>query len=87
MLTILAFIAGIFMGLHFNFIVLLPFSVLGAGAFLCSPWASGQSIVDSFVLLLIPIIFVQIGYMTGLMARQTRAQLLGRMNIGHSKRI
>jgi len=87
MLTILAFLAGIYMGLHFNFIVLLPFSALGAGAFLCSPWASGQSIFDSFVLLLIPIIFVQVGYMTGLMARQTHTQLLGRMNIGHSKRI
>ena len=51
MLSLLACGAGIYMGLYFNILVLLPFSVLGAGAFVVSSWASGQSFADSAGLL------------------------------------
>jgi hypothetical protein len=87
MLPLLACAAGIYLGLHFNILVVLPFSILGAGAFIVSGWASGQSFVESASILLFPMILVQAGYMLGLTARETYGQLLARMNIGQSRRI
>jgi hypothetical protein len=84
MLPLLACGAGIYLGLHFNILVLLPFSLLGAGAYIFSSWASGQSLFDSANILLFPIISVQAGYMLGLTARETYGQLLARLNIGQS---
>jgi hypothetical protein len=87
MLTLLACAAGIYLGLHFNILVVLPFSILGAGAFIVSGWGAGQSLSDSASTLLFPMILVQAGYMLGLTARETYGQLLARMNIGQSRRI
>jgi nitric oxide reductase large subunit len=87
MLPLLACGVGVYLGLHFNILVLLPFSVLGAGAFVFSSWTSGQSFFDSASVLLFPIISVQAGYMLGLTARETYGQLLARLNIGQSKQI
>jgi nitric oxide reductase large subunit len=87
MLPLLACGAGIYLGLHFNILVLLPFSILGAGAYIVSSWAAGQSLFDSAAVLLFPMIAVQAGYMLGLTARETYGQLLARLNIGQSKRI
>jgi hypothetical protein len=87
MLPLIACGAGVYLGFHFNILVLLPFSALGAGAFIFSSWASGQSFLDSASILLFPLISVQAGYMLGLTARETYGQLLARLNIGHSKRI
>ena len=87
MLPLLACSAGVYLGLHFNILVLVPFSVLGAGAYLFSSWASGQSPLDSAGVLFFPLISVQLGYMLGLTARGTYGQLLARLNINQSKRI
>ena len=87
MLPLLACGAGIYIGLHFNILALLPFSILGAGAYIVSSWAAGQSLIDSAAVLLLPMIMVQAGYMVGLTARETYGQLLARLNIGQSKRV
>lgn len=87
MLPLLACGAGFYIGLHFNILALVPFSLLGGGAFIISSWASGQSLFDSAAVLLLPMITVQAGYMLGLTARESYAQLLARLNIGQSKRI
>jgi nitric oxide reductase large subunit len=87
MLPLLACGAGIYIGLHFNILALLPFSILGAGAYMVSSWAAGQSLFDSAAVLLVPMILIQAGYMLGLTARETYGQLLARLNIGQSKRI
>jgi hypothetical protein len=87
MLPLVACAAGIYLGLHFNILAVLPFSILGAGAFIVSGWASGQSLLESASILLFPMILVQAGYMLGLTTRETYRQLLGRMNIGQSRRI
>ena len=87
MLVLLACGAGIYLGLHFNFLILLPFSALGAGAFLFSSWASDRSLFDSAALLLLPIIAIQAGFMLGLTARESYGHLLARLNIGQSKRV
>jgi hypothetical protein len=87
MLLLIACGAGIYLGLHFNILVLLPFSVLGAVAFIFSSWSSEQSLLDSAGVLLVPLVSVQAGFMLGLTARETYGQLLARLNLGQSKRI
>jgi hypothetical protein len=87
MLPLLACCAGVYLGLYFNISVLLPFSVLGAGAYAFSSWSSGQSFLDSASILWFPLLCIQAGYMVGLTAREAYGQLLARLNIGQSKRI
>ena len=87
MLPLLACGAGIYLGFHFNILALLPFTALGAGAYVFSSWQAGQSLFDSAGALLFPIILVQAGYMIGLTAREFYARLLARLHIGQSERI
>ena len=87
MLPLLACAAGVYLGLHFNVLVMLPFSALGAGALMFSLWASGHAFPDSAGLLLVPMIAIQAGYMVGLTARDSYEQLLARLNIGQSERV
>ena len=87
MLPLLACAVGVYLGLHFNILVLVPFSLLGAGAYVASSLASGQNLFESLAFVLFPIISLQAGYMLGLTARETYGQLLARLNIGQSKRI
>jgi hypothetical protein len=87
MLPLLACGAGVYLGLNFNILVLLPVSVVAAGAFIFSSCASGQSFLDSASIVLFPLISVQAGYMLGLTAREPYGQVLTRLNIGQSKRI
>lgn len=87
MLPILACGAGIYVGLHFSILALLPLSLLGAGAYIVSSWAAGQSVLDSTMIVLLPVITLQVGYFFGLTTRPAYANLKARLNIGLSKRI
>ena len=87
MLPILACGAGIYVGLHFNILALLPLSVLGAGAYLVSAWANGQGLQDGLVVVALPIIAVQAGYFLGLTTRPAYLHLRSRLNIRHSERV
>ena len=87
MLPLLACCAGVYIGLHFSVLALLPFSVLGAGAFIISSCASGHGFFESASTMLVPVILVQVGYMLGLTAREAYGQVLARLNIGQSKRV
>jgi hypothetical protein len=87
MLPILACGAGIYVGLHFNILALLPLSVLGAGAYLVSAWANGQGLLDGIVVVALPIIAVQAGYFLGLTTRPAYLHLRSRLNIRHSERV
>jgi uncharacterized protein YacL len=86
MLALLACGFGVYIGLHLNVLVLLPLSFLGAGAFIFSSWSSGQPFPESFVLLILPLIALQAGYIIGLTARDAYGQLRARFNIAQSKR-
>jgi hypothetical protein len=87
MLISLACGLGIYLGLHFGVLALLPFSVLGAGALLASSWMAGQDLFLSAGGLILPLIFLQAGYFLGLISREVYAQLLTRLNISPSKQI
>jgi hypothetical protein len=86
MLPILACGAGIYVGLHFNILALLPLSILGAGAYIVSAWAGGQGLLDSIAVVLLPVITVQVGYFLGLTTRPAYLHLRSRLNIRHSER-
>ena len=85
-LPLLACGAGVYLGLYFNLLALLPFSVLGGGAYLLSAWSSGQSFVQSAWSLVLPIISLQAGYMIGLTARDAYRQVRGRLGFVGSQR-
>ena len=87
MLILLACGFGIYFGLYFGVLALLPFSVFGAGALLGSSWMSCQSLFGSASVLIWPLIFLQAGYVLGLTSREVFAQLLTRLNISQSKQI
>jgi nitric oxide reductase large subunit len=87
MLPILACGAGIYVGLHFNILALLPLTVLGAGAYLVSAWANGQGLLDGLAVVALPIIAVQAGYFLGLTTRPAYMHLRSRLNIRHSERV
>jgi hypothetical protein len=87
MLPILACGAGIYVGLHFNILALLPLSILGAGAYLVSAWANGQGLLDGLAVIALPIIAVQAGYFLGLTTRPAYLHLRSRLNIRHSERV
>jgi hypothetical protein len=87
MLAILACGFGIYVGLHFNVLVLLPLSFLGAGAFVASSWSSGHMFSESLVALIMPLFALQAGYMVGLTARDAYGHLRARFNIPQSKRV
>jgi hypothetical protein len=87
MLALLVFGFGIYTGLHFNVLALLPLSFLGAGTFVFSSWSSGYAFSESFVLLLLPLVALQAGYMIGLTGRNAYGHLRARANIAQSKRV
>jgi hypothetical protein len=87
MLPLLACGAGIYVGLHFNILALLPLAVLGAGAYLVSAWANGQGLLDGLAVVALPIIAVQAGYFLGLTTRPAYVHLRSRLNIRHSERV
>lgn len=87
MLPILACGAGIYVGLHFNILALLPLSVLGAGAYMVSAWANGQGLLDGLAAVALPIIAVQAGYFLGLTTRPAYLHLRSRLNVRHSERV
>jgi hypothetical protein len=87
MLPFLACGAGIYVGLHFNILALLPLSVLGAGAYMVSAWANGQGLLDGLAVVALPIIAVQAGYFLGLTTRPAYLHLRSRLNVRHSERV
>jgi hypothetical protein len=87
MLLLLAFGVGIYLGLYFNVMVLAPFCVLGAGAYIATSLWAGQSIFGNAGELILPLISVQMSYFLGLISRDSLAVLLARLNLGPSKRI
>ncbi len=87
MLLLIACGAGIYLGLHFDILGLLRFSVLGVGVLVFSSWSLEQSLFDGASVLLVPLVSVQAGFMLGLTAREPYGQLLARLNIGQSRRV
>jgi hypothetical protein len=86
MLAFLACGIGLYIGLQFNVLALLPLSVLGSGAYILSSWSAGISPLHSASQLIPALIAVQLGYFLGLTAREGYRHLLVRLKTGQSWR-
>jgi hypothetical protein len=86
MLPVLACTAGIYLGLYFNFSAVLPFSALGAGAYVLLAWSAGQSFSDFACNLIVMTITAQAGYMLGSTARDAYRQVVDRLGSVQSQR-
>ncbi|MGO8909732.1 MAG: hypothetical protein ACLQDM_10490 [Bradyrhizobium sp.] len=86
-LLIVACLAGMFLGLYYNFLVLIPLTL--AAAITCSAAAAlhGQTISASLLAIIVPAVGLQGGYMIGLTSRDLLSQFVSRLNGVQSKRI
>lgn len=86
-LLICASLAGIFFGLYYNFLVLVPVTL--AAAITCGAAASldGHSAWSALSAIIVPAIGLQGGYMIGLTGRDFLSQFLARNGSVQSKRI
>jgi hypothetical protein len=82
-----ACLAGIFFGLYYNFLVLVPLAL--AAAVTCSAVAAvhGQSISAALFTIVVPAVGLQGGYMIGLTSRDLLGQFLSRLGVAQSKRV
>lgn len=87
MLPLIACGAGIYVGLHFNILALLPLSLLGAGAYVVTFWSNGHGLLSSIAAVFLPIVALQVGYFLGLTTRPAYLQLRSRFNIRQSEQI
>jgi hypothetical protein len=85
MLPLLALFVGIYLGLYFNVLMLVPSCVLGAAAYVMASAAAGHNLSDSVLELALLFVTVQMGYFLGLTARAPLAILLARFNLGPSR--
>ena len=84
MLPLLACGAGIYLGLHFNVLILLPLSFLGFGAFTVT---AGYGSYGNLGAVFLFFVSAQAGYVIGLTGRDAYGQVLARLGLAQSKRI
>jgi hypothetical protein len=87
MVALLVCLAGIFLGLHFKVLILLPVSMIGSAAFIFADLSSGVSAYACMGDLLLVFISLQGGYMLGLTGRDAYGNILTRLHAIQSNRI
>jgi hypothetical protein len=85
MLPLLACGAGIYLGLHFNVLILLPLSLLGFATLSIVSWFSAYGPYESLGLLFLFFVSAQAGYVIGLTGRDAYGQVLARLGSAQSK--
>ena len=80
-------LVGIFFGVYFNFLLLLPVTL--AIIIACSTVAAshGHTVSGTLLVILVSVIALQGGYMIGLTSRDFLSQFLSRLHLIPSKRI
>jgi hypothetical protein len=86
-LLIVATLAGIFSGLYFRFLILVPATLALAIASVSASLLEGVGFGSALLSTLLPAIALQGGYMIGLTARDHLANLLVRGDRVQSKRV
>jgi hypothetical protein len=87
MVPLLACFAGIFLGLNFKVLVLLPICLIGCTIFIFVNLSSGVSAGATMGDLLVAFISLQGGYMLGLTSRDAYGNILARLHAIQSNRI
>ena len=86
-LLIVASVAGVFFGLYYNFLVLIPLTLAAAVACSAAALLHGENVSAALFAIVIPAIGLQGGYMIGLTSRDVLSQFLSRLNGAQSKRV
>jgi len=84
---IAASVAGIFLGLYYNLLVLVPVTMAAAVVFSGAALWHGETVSTALLAIVIPAIGLQGGYMIGLTSRDVLSQFLSRLNAAQSKRV
>jgi hypothetical protein len=87
MVPLLVCLAGIFLGLRFKALILLPVSTIGSAAFIFADLSSDVSTYACIGDLLLALISLQGGYMLGLTGRDAYGNILTRLHATQSNRI
>ena len=85
MLIVLASLVGIFIGLNFKAVILVPLFLFGVAAYAALSIEHGFGATS--LAIVVAAVSVQAGYMIGLTGRDLFAQILTRLNIVQSKRV
>lgn len=85
-LLIVAFFAGIFLGLYYQFLVLIPIALAAALTSSLVAFFSGDSVLYALIAIIVPAVGLQGGYIAGLTGRDLLASRLARSNL-QSKRV
>jgi hypothetical protein len=86
-LLIVASVAGIFLGLYYNLLVLVPVTMAAAVALSAVALWHGETVSIALFAIVIPAVGLQGGYMIGLTSRDVLSQFLSRLNAAQSKRV
>jgi hypothetical protein len=86
MVPLLVCLAGIFLGLRFKALILLPGSMIGGAALIFADLSSGVGAYACIGDLLLAFISLQGGYMLGLTGRDTYGNILTRLHSAQSNR-
>jgi hypothetical protein len=86
-LLIVSCVAGIFFGLYYNFLVLIPLTFSAAIACSIAALLNGETVQASLFSVVIPAIGLQGGYMIGLTSRDLLNLLVSRLGGVQSKRV
>jgi hypothetical protein len=86
-LLIVASVAGIFLGLYYHLLVLVPVTMAAAVALSAVALWHGETVSTALFAIVIPAIGLQGGYMIGLTSRDVLSQFLSRPNAAQSKRV
>ena len=78
---------GIYLGLNFNVLMLIPVTLAGLAVFETSASLAGQGFIEGVATALLYVFLCQAGYMLGLTAREPFSQLLIRLKFRQSKRV
>jgi hypothetical protein len=87
MLPLLTCGAGIYLGLHFNALILLPLSLLGLATLFIASWFSAYGPYESLAVMVLFFVSAQAGYMIGLTGRDAYGRVLAWLGFAQSKRI
>jgi hypothetical protein len=87
MVPLLVCLAGIFLGLRFKALILLPVSMIGSAAAIFADLSSDASAYACIGDLLLAFISLQAGYMLGLTGRDAYGNILTRLHATQSNRI
>jgi hypothetical protein len=79
--------AGIFFGLYYNFLVLIPLTLAAVIACSAAALVNGQTVSMSLLSVVLPAVSLQGGYMIGLTSRDLLGYIVSRLYGAESGRV